>query len=216
MNGFRDKPMATNRVLEAKASGLSSRLDKLEERTQQMELIIGQVVQQISTQLGRMDEVLNAAVEELGPDHIRELIEARRLAISTERDRLKKEALDKSLTDGTMVKADTITEDSTIVGVEKDPQGQAIPPGRTQVKFEEVSPEYKSQLLGKGVGASFITNPRDDTGKPLPSGSFEVTEVYMPVAKAIQLEEGPLTAAVEAALAAPIVAEPVPSDKAVE
>ncbi len=81
----------------------------------------------------------------------------------------KKAQLEALVAEGRLVKANVIKESSVVVGREITKEGVSIHPGRFQMPFAEIAPQFQEQLLGKGT----------DSKLEIPNhGTFEVQEVY--------------------------------------
>lgn len=166
------------------------------ERIESLEINMGSIIQatnqvlnQVNARLSTIEETLAALVIEIGPDQVQARVDALRTEAAEARMKAAKDALDKATAAGDVVKSEAITEKSLIVGVEKDKDGKVIVPGRVQLTYTGVKPEFQTQLLGKGIGTIVKTTP---------GGTFEVTEVYDIVEKAPEAEATPASEPTEA------------------
>lgn len=110
---------------------------------------INQAFMQIEQRLDNYGEAIDALVELAGGKGVVDsVIQRQRSAQATER-------LNVALKAGTLVAAEKVSERSVIVGSEFDSDGKPVPPGRVQVAFESIKPEYREKLLGQGIGFAF-------------------------------------------------------------
>jgi len=178
-------------MLQKKTSNALERLDQLEKTIPQIVAAVNQSVGQIQGQLSSAVEVLDAVVQTLGSDTIEKLILDSRKKKAEEQSDKEKQALAELVTQGAIVPANVVTEKSIIVGVETDKDGVVRVPGRAQVAFQRVDPQFQQGLLGQAVGFK-LTLPN--------GGTFEVTELY---------EVAPPKASDAAEAAAPVADVPV-------
>ncbi len=127
-------------------------------------------------------EVVDACVRVLGA----EVVEAAVLAARDERAaaavETAKDGLNKAIEAGQVVVADTITDESIIVGVESDKDGNPIKPGYVQLAVSGVKPEFKEKMLGQGVGFKFDT---------VDGNTFTINGVYAQVPPKSETTEAP-------------------------
>jgi hypothetical protein len=164
----RNAPEA-DKSLRKQAKTLEGRLTALDEGFGRLIVGIDQRFSNIAQALGQHSEVLEALVEHIGADTINALVESKRLERAQQNEEAEKKALADAIADGYMAPAETIGEDSFIVGHELLGNGKPLGTGRQQVAYESLSQDAKDRLLGKSVGATLET----PTG-----GSFEVKEIY--------------------------------------
>lgn len=98
---------------------------------------------------------------------------------------------------GALKPAEEIGERSFVVGCEKDKEGNVLRPGRVQLAYTSIKPEYQEKVKGQKIPVSFPTAE---------GGSFEITEVYeiVPAAEQPKAEtpENPPAEATDAQAAA--------------
>lgn len=177
-NGFRDHQAPTSRELEKRTKGAVERINNLEQNFERLVPAINNVMTDVSKRLAMTEEMMAACVEVIGLEDVQAALNKNReKAIANQVEQMKS-TIDVAVKDGKLVTATAINEKSIIVGVERDTDGKPLVPGRVQVQFANVQPEIKEKLLGKGVGETIPTSPKDAAGKDLPAGTFEVTEIY--------------------------------------
>lgn len=142
------------------------------QRVEQLENVVPQIIratQQTQAQFSQAMEILDAVVQTLGTDVVENAItENRRVrARATVADQIKD--LEAKKATGERVVSDTVTENTTLVFSEADKDGKALDPDRTQLDFDTLIPQFKEELLLKGVGAK-IVSPTGNT--------FELKEIY--------------------------------------
>lgn len=143
------------------------------ERVAELEKAFPQLVEAINNQfnqrLGPVVQSINALIELLGRDTVVAKMTELKEKQQTQEMEAKKAQLDALVAEGRLVKAEVIKEGSVVVGRELNAEGKAIHPGRFQMTFNEIAPQFQEKLLGKG------SNEKLD----IPNyGSFEVQEVY--------------------------------------
>jgi hypothetical protein len=167
------------------------RIDALEQEFPRVVMAVNEAFSGQSQRVARLASVVEAVVELFGA----EVVDAKIKEVSDRKtmDSLEraKAALEEGLAKGDLLKADAIGDASLIVGREFDKEGQAIFPGRVQLQFAGIKPEFQEQLRGQGVGFQ-VETPGE--------GKFEVVEIYEVVVKASEAPEA-LDAALEADLA---------------
>jgi hypothetical protein len=129
-------------------------------------------------------EVIDALVRIVG----QETVEAAVLAARDERAATQatqaKEGLDKAIAAGQVVSGTVIGENSIIVGVENDKDGNPVKPGYIQLSMLGVKPEFKEKMLGESVGFKFDT---------VDGNTFTVNGVYESVPQKAEPEVPVLT-----------------------
>lgn len=155
--------------LRAKTQGALGRIEALEQDIPRIVGAVNEALTRLNTQLSETVEILNALVALSGEAEVASAVSEARKVKSDEAVARAKASLADSLAKGTMVATTTVTEQSILVGVEKGKDGTPVPPGRAQLSFATLLPEFKEKLLGQGVGFSVET--------PL-EGSFELQEIY--------------------------------------
>jgi hypothetical protein len=187
---------------EARALSLRGRTINQEARIaaleQDLPKLLGSVndaFMRISTQQSELTEIVNALVALVGEEDVaKAVMEARMARVQQESD-ASKAALDKAVTEGKVVAIPAITDASIIVGVEKAKDGTVKHPGRAQIGFSKLLPDFQKMLLGQAVGFTVATPE---------GGTFEVQEIY----EAVPALAETAPAATEP-VAVPAVIEPV-------
>jgi hypothetical protein len=150
------------------------RIDALEQELPRLGMAVDQALQVNGRRLGELASVLEAVVELLGAStvdaKIKEVADSKTMA-NMERA---KQALEDALAKGELVKSETVTEKSLVVGREIDKNGSPIFPGRVQLTYGGIRPEFQEKLKGQAAGFS-VETPRGN--------KFEVLEVYEVVEK---------------------------------
>ncbi len=178
------------RQLARKTSNALERLDQLEKTVGNIVGAVNNSLGQVSAQLSGITEVLDAVVQTLGAETIQKIMTENRAAKAEAQALAEEQALKELLDKGDLKVAEQITERSIVVGKESDKEGNIRPPGRAQVPFARIDPNFQAAFLGKGAGFSL----------DLPTGGkFEVTAVYEVVEKI----DAPVTPPAEALPAAP-------------
>lgn len=162
------------------------RIDLLEVEQARVINDVNQAFNNQSQQFGRLANIVQAMVEILGGDvvdsKIKEMADAKALANLN----AAQAALEHGLKTGEVVKADTIGEKTLVVGREFDNKGEVVFPGRAQLRFGGIRPDFQEKLKGQAAGFKMET----DNG-----GSFEVLEIYDIVEKAAATAEATADAA---------------------
>lgn len=157
---------------------------------------INQVVGPLAQKMPVLEEIVQALVGQVGQEQVDSAIQAARTKRAQEASDASKAMLEEAIKAGSVVPTDKVTEKSVLVGEESDKDGNVIHPGRVQLTYDTIKPEFKTQLLGQEAGFSVDTPA---------GGKFKVTEVYNMVDKA---PDAPPADAVPAA--APADSNPVP------
>lgn len=158
----------------SKVKNIQERVDALEGEIPRIIASVSEALNGQAQQAAQLGQVLAAVVELLGTagvdakiKELHERKEAQRLADAVKR-------VEDGVAKGELVPTTEIGERSLIIGVESDKDGNVLPPGRAQVMFDGVRPEFQEKLKGKGPGTVF----------EVPSGgNFTVTEAYNVVEK---------------------------------
>jgi hypothetical protein len=162
------------------------RIDQLEQDIPQIVMGVNQAIVSQRTGLGELAAVVEAVTEILGASTVDAKIkEINERKVNAKLDAAKK-ALEEGLANGEIVKADAVSDKSLIVGKEYDKDGNVLAPGRAQITFDGIMPEFQDKLLGQGAGFQVETKN---------GGKFEVVEVYDVVAKPVTAEPAPADAA---------------------
>lgn len=187
--GFRQQPKPTKAQAQRQASALE-RIAMLEGAYSSLIQGVNANMESLSKRVGMLETAMGAVIEAVGVEEVQRIVEARNKRALEERDSALKALVEKALELGQIELTDTIAEDSLIVGVEKNAEGEAVG-GRAQVSFGEIAPEFQAELLGKGVGAVIATKPKSETGEELAQGTFEVLEVYKVLPQKEEAPEAP-------------------------
>ena len=135
---------------------------------------INQTFTQTNQQLSEAVEVLDAVVKTLGPSVIEAAMVEERQARATAQAEELKARLAEAVSNGTLISVDKVTEGSTIVGKETNVDGSTRHPGRAQVAYQKIKPEFQAKMLGQSAG---YTVELEGEGK------FEILEIYEQVEK---------------------------------
>lgn len=164
------------------------RIDTLEQDVPRIFQAVNEALTQSNQRMSQLGKVLEAVVELFGS----ETVDAKIKEIDTRNVQAQADgaraALEAGVADGTLVSALDINDKSLIVGREIDADGNVVFPGRVQLMFSGIRPEFQEKLLLQGPG--FVVETQN-------GGKFEVLEVYNVVEKAPVVEEPAATAAVE-------------------
>ena len=162
------------RQLARKTSNALERLDQVEKTVGNIVGAVNNSLGQVSQQLGGITEVLDAVVQTLGAETIQKIMTENRQAKAEAAAQAEEAALKELLSKGDIKVAEAISEKSIVVGRETNPDGTVRAPGRAQVAFARIDPNFQGPFLGKAVG--FVLD--------LPNGGkFEVLEIYEVVEK---------------------------------
>jgi hypothetical protein len=167
-------PTPPKQGVRARERNALERISGLEQDLQRLVGAVQQAFNESEAKLRDVSEVLDAAVA-LTPGGV-DAIKAKMAELRTQRaadEATKaKEGLDNALLEGKVEQLQKIDADCIITGVEKDKEGNVIPPGYVQLAFSTIKPEFGKQMLDQGEGFTFAT----DGG-----GTFEVTGIYKAV-----------------------------------
>lgn len=173
--GFRQAPKPT-KAQEQRASILE-RVDSLEGAYRDLVDGSNSLFRKHAERLGMLEEAMSAVIEAVGIEHVQNILIAKKKRMQDERNEALRLLVQKAVEDGQAEVTDTIAEDSLIIGLEKNANGEVVNE-RAQVPFSQLLPQFKESLLGKQVGASVATTPVDDAGNEQAPGTFEVLEIY--------------------------------------
>jgi hypothetical protein len=161
--------------LAKKTSNALERLDQVEKTVGNIVGAVNNSLGQVSQQLSGITEVLDAVVQTLGAETIQKLMTESRQAKAEAQAQAEEAALKELLAKGDIKATEKISEKSIVVGRETAKDGTVRIPGRAQVAFARIDPNFQSAFLGQGPGFSL----------DLPNGGkFEVLEVFEVVEKA--------------------------------
>lgn len=143
---------------------------------------VNEVFGKFQAQMEAQKELLNTLVALAGP----EVVQTKLVARKVERDQKAVveavAAVDLLKSKNVLLVAPLVTEDSFIIAKEWDKDGNLKTPGRVQVAFNDLLPDFKGKLSSAVVGDSVET---PDGGK------FEIVEIYsidQEAAKAAQID----------------------------
>jgi hypothetical protein len=190
---------------------------RIKSATERLEAIEGEVPRLIAgvnngfsnleTRLNEMTEILNAIAQLHGEAEVSAKVAENRIERAVQAAQRQKEGLEKAIIDGRVVVTDTVGPKSVVVCKETDKDGNATTPGRVQLEFGQIRPEFQEKFLGKGTGVKVEA----------PNGNIlEVVEVYNlvdPPPQAANSDAAPTPAADASAPAADVTDAP-PADAA--
>jgi hypothetical protein len=176
--------------LRNKTQGALGRIEALEQDIPRIVSAVNEALTRLNTQLSETVEILNAVVALNGENEVAAAVTEARKQKQEEAVAKAKASLAEGLEKGTLVALTTVTDKSILVGIEKGKDGVVVPPGRAQLSFASLLPDFKEKLLGQAVGFTVET--------PI-GGTFELTEIYEPVTP----PEAPATPEATAAEAQP-------------
>lgn len=149
------------------------RVTLLERFADTASVVLDQDVPQLKSALRNLIEVINAVVE-LGGEGYDAKVQAK--VMETRQKNLEaqiareKQMLEQLVAAGILDVADSIGEQSVVVGREFSTEGEPIGSGRAQARFDQFTPEAREKLLGQQVGYML----------EVATGKFEVLEIYNP------------------------------------
>jgi hypothetical protein len=145
------------------------------ERVTELEKSFPNLVDAISDNLDRrlnpLLPLINALVEVVGRDTVSAKVKEQRELSQTQEMESQKAQLQVLVAEGRLTKAEVIKDGSVIVAREFLGDGTVVHPGRLQILFSDVAPQFQEKLLGKTAAGTVVELP-DNQGK------FEVLEVY--------------------------------------
>jgi hypothetical protein len=145
------------------------RLDGLEGDFQTMTSQLNNVVSVLQNQLSGLTEIVDAVIRHVGVDTVTTLVVQERENKAKLRTEQASEQVTKLVAEGVLVAAETIGNDSFIVGLETDKNGTPVNvTGRVQLQFSQITEEYQNKLRDAKVGFKLETD----------TGTFEVKEIY--------------------------------------
>ncbi len=181
----------------SKVPTILERINALESTLTQVQRSTDGNLNQFRSALSNVVEVVSALVEVSGgkdlDDKVQAKLQERQDAKAAAEAQKAKDVLKQLVDAGTLAVADTITEESIIIGREFDKEGNVVAPGYVQVQFSQFVEDAKKALLGQGPGFVYETN----------GTKFEVTDVYVfAPQKPMELQKAPELAPGEEAVAA--------------
>ncbi len=175
----------------AKAKASLERLDDLEkivaalnENLNGQGTSIKQIVQAVNGAIGKLSrdfeesrEMLNAVIGILGPAQVQTEVEnSRKIALDRQVAETKA-SIASALETGDIVKAEKASDKSFVAGVETKADGTVIAPGWAFVPMSKIEEEFRTQLVGQGIGFKVVTKE---------GGAFELLEIYEAVEKPVE------------------------------
>jgi uncharacterized protein YoxC len=153
------------------------RVEALEERTDVLGKDLGQIADSankvfgdINRELTTIKELLRAVAEVAGMDAVEQVVTQNRTKDDELNTQKMAEQIDSGLSNGDLVPATEVRENSLIVFLEKDKDGKSLQFGaRKHFMASQLLPEFRAQLANKGIGAT-VTAQNGNV--------FEVTAVY--------------------------------------
>lgn len=140
---------------------------------------------ELEAKLGRMESLLKLSSEKADAavvlcDAISDIVGSDAVAAKVQENQLRRaqvvaEEQAKSVTmaieNKIIVPAEVVADESLVVLVEKDKEGNVVPPGRLQLWFRDLTEDFKAKFLGAKVG---------DVVEGLLERTATVAEVYNP------------------------------------
>jgi hypothetical protein len=176
------------------------RIDSLEQDMMNLAGGINEAMIQANNRMTGLAKIIEAVVELFGAETVDAKIkEVEKRNQDAALDAAKK-ALEDGVSKGDLQKTDVVGDRTLIVGREFDKEGNLIPPGRVQLMFAGVRPEFQEKIKGQSAGFSVET----------PSGGkFEIMDLYTVIERAPEPVATDAVEAVAAAVEAAPVATPV-------
>jgi hypothetical protein len=172
------------------------------QRTDRLEKAHNTFVSEVVGSFGRIDskfaehsELFASIIEILGQDAVLAKLNERQANRDREQAEKSSALVKAAVEKGDLKPVDVIGEKTLIVGKDLDKEGKTIGPGRVQVAFGDLKPDFKAKLLGGKVGTSVVTTEDEKEGV---TQTFEVMELYENVVKAAPAPEAEQTAPAEA------------------
>jgi hypothetical protein len=157
----------------------------------------------LETRLNEITEILNAISQLHGETEVSAKVAENRVARAEQVANSHKEGLEKAVADGRVVTAAVIGPKSVVVCKETDKDGNATSPGRVQLEFAQIRPNFQEKFLGSATGVKVEA----------PNGNIlEVVEIYDPVDPPPQAANSDAAPAADAAAPVAPAADPTPTD----
>lgn len=178
------------------------------QRMERMERVHDNLVAEVQNAFGKVDrknsefsELLAAVIDVVGEEQVAKRLQERQEARDKEAAEKAAAGVKLLVEQGTIKAVEEIGEKALIVGRDLDKDGNSVGPGRVQVEYSMLKPEFKEKFKGAKVGTKIPTQVDEKEGV---TQSFEVTEVYEFVEPATPSEEQktnepPVVAAMDAA-----------------
>jgi len=148
------------------------------QRVTALEQVVPQLigmVQNLQSQFSQSVEILDALVQNFGVEVVENTVIANRRQKAITKSEEEQKQMATLIEQGVMKPVSVVGERTLVVFKEQTPDGKPTEPvSRVQFMFEQLQPQFREQLTGKGAG-TVITSPAGNT--------FTVQEVYEIVAK---------------------------------
>lgn len=162
--------IASKLSLRQRTKDSASKIETLEQDLIKVVNGVNDVFGKFQTQLEAQKEVIAALTDLLTtPVAVSERVQQRRLDREASAAAEAKASVELLKTQGVLVTSEKVEEASFIVGREFDKEGSVKHPGRVQVTFKDLKPEFQPKLLGQSVG--FLVETEE-------GGKFEIQEIY--------------------------------------
>jgi hypothetical protein len=186
-----------------------SRLTALEKRLADQEQTSTRVLMAVNQAFGSLGkavddqaETVEAIVSLTGPDQVAQVIAELRATKLRQQAETTKAQISLALTEGKLLKAEVIGENSLVVGREVNKDGAELPPGYAAARVSALPPDNKERVMGHKVG---------DVVETKEGGKFTVQEVYdYAPPKPAETPAAPPPAAEPQVAASPAPVEPTP------
>lgn len=156
-------------LAEKKAENALRRVDVAEQRVDIVEKSILEIARKTEVKIDEFSTVMGAVVDILGTEVVKKAIEEKIVKDRKEQAAQQKAELDALLADGTLAAVPIVTEKALLVFKETHKDGVELPVSRVQLPFISLHQEFKTQLLGQGVGTKMTVKD---------GNTFEVLEIY--------------------------------------
>jgi hypothetical protein len=122
--------------------------------------------------LANVTETLDAVKSSIGKDVVEAIIEDTRNQKKTEEATKAKDEIAKLVEQKVLVPAETVGEDSFIIGHDIDGEGNTIHPGFGHVHFRQVDAKFQEKVKGVSAGTSIPTGPEGS------KSAFVIDQIY--------------------------------------
>lgn len=154
----------------ARLDALEAEIKKTSEGVSKMSRDVDDAFRRANEMLAQLNEQNNALIGLAGVDGVKAAIEANRIQSLNKMVEENKVKIAELVQSGKLVKVDTISEKSLLVGHEETPDGKVLPPGYLAVNFAQISSEdFRKELLGKNTGFCLSTPEK---------GGFIIEAIY--------------------------------------
>lgn len=157
---------------------LTKSVENLERAAEKNNTLPAQVLQAVNSTLeqkiGGLVTVLNGVIRILGKEAVEQAVKDQQAEDDQKQVERAKAQIEAGLAAGVIKKVEAVTPESLVVGVEYNKEGVPFPPGRTQMKFDQMQPIFQQDVLGKTPNTELeIKNPNGEV-----VGKFLLTEIY--------------------------------------